>query len=129
MGDISDRHRSAGCISGYSGKKFQVVDAHGEKFTAKAMLDLLPVIRLILSVSRVVEEGFVVVMGNERGHKTSKNGREILRHKYNGVHRARATASSKLCPRRIQGMTMHQLQRLWERPTRGGHEGFRRNPH
>ena len=71
---------------------------HGEQITAKAMFELLPVRRPILSVTRHVGKGFVVVMGNERGHKLCKNGREIPLHKYNGVYHVNATALSELCP-------------------------------
>ena len=70
---------------------------HGEKITAKAMFELLPVRRPILSVTRLVEKGLVVVMGNERGHKLCKNGREIPLHKHNGVYHVSATALSELC--------------------------------
>ena len=71
---------------------------HGEKITAKAMFELLPVRRPILIVTRLVEKRFVVVMGIERGHKLCKNGREIPLHKYNGVCHVNATALSELCP-------------------------------
>ena len=71
---------------------------HGEKITAKAMFELLPVRRPILSDTRLVEKEFVVVIGNERGHKLCKNGREIPLHKYNGVYHVIATALSELCP-------------------------------
>ena len=54
--------------------------------------------RPILSVTRLVEKGFVVVMGKERGHNLCKNGREISLHKYNGVYHVNATALSELCP-------------------------------
>ena len=62
------------------------------------MFELLPVRRPILSASRLVEKGFVVATGNERGHKMCKNGREIPLHKYNGVCHVNATALSELCP-------------------------------
>ena len=78
--------------------KFQLVDVHGERITEKAMFELLPVRRPILSVSRPVGKEFVLVMGNERGNKLCKNGMEIHLHKANGVYRVHASALSELCP-------------------------------
>ena len=42
---------------------FQSVDVHGVAITVKAMFELLPVRRPFLSVRRLVDEGFAVVMG------------------------------------------------------------------
>ena len=77
--------------------EFQLVAVHGEKITAKAMFELLPVRRPILSVSRLVEQRFAVFMGNDLGNKMSKNGREIHFHKSNGVYHVRSSALSELC--------------------------------
>ena len=77
--------------------EFQQVAVHGEKITLKAMFELLLVRRPILSVSRLVEKRFVVVMGNDLGNKMSKNGREIHLRKSNGVYHVRSSALSELC--------------------------------
>ena len=78
--------------------KFQLVDVHSERITAKAMFELLAVRRPILSVSRFVDKGFAVVMGNEQGNTLGKDGRVKYLHKSNGVYHVRATALSELCP-------------------------------
>ena len=46
--------------------KFQLVDVHGEAITVKTVFELLPVRRPILSVSRLVDKGFAVVMAMVR---------------------------------------------------------------
>ena len=71
--------------------KFQLVDVHGERITVKATFELLPVRRPILSLSRLVDKGLAVVMGNDQGKKLSKNGRERHLHKSNGVCHVRAS--------------------------------------
>ena len=73
--------------------KFRLVDVPGETINVKVMFELLPVRRPILSVSRLVDKGFAVVMGNDQGNKLSKNGREIHLHQSNGVYHVRASAS------------------------------------
>ena len=60
--------------------QFQLFDVHGEKITVRAMFELLPVRRPILSVSRLVDKGFAVVLGNDLENKMSKNGRVIDLH-------------------------------------------------
>ena len=77
---------------------FQLLDVHGESITVKAVFELLPVRRPILSVSRLVDKGFAVVMGNDAGNKLRKNGREIHLHKSNGVYHLRASTVSDLSP-------------------------------
>ena len=47
---------------------FQLLDVHGVEINVTAMFELLPVRRPVLSVSRLVEKGFAVVMGNEQGN-------------------------------------------------------------
>ena len=42
---------------------FQVVDVHVVAITVKPMFELLPVRRPIMSVGRLVDKGFAVVMG------------------------------------------------------------------
>ena len=69
---------------------------HGERITVKAIFELLPVRRPILSVSRLIDKRFAVVMGNDQGNKLSKNGRETHLHKANGVYHVRASELSKL---------------------------------
>ena len=44
--------------------KFQPDNVHGENITVKAMLELLLVRRPLPSVSRLLDNGFAVVMGN-----------------------------------------------------------------
>ena len=56
--------------------KFQLFDVHGERITVRTMFELLPVRRPIVSVSRLVDKGFAVVMGNDQGNKLSNNGRD-----------------------------------------------------
>ena len=63
----------------------------------KAMFELVLVSRPIRSVSRFVDNGFAVVMGNELGNKVGKNRREIHLHKSSGVCHVRASALSVLC--------------------------------
>ena len=77
------------------------VDVHGVGINLRAKL--LPVRRSILSVSRLVEKGFAVVMGKKQGNTLCKDGRVIHLHKSNGVHHVRATALSELCPLEDQG--------------------------
>ena len=77
---------------------FQLLYVHGVDINVRATFELLPVRRPILSVSRLVEKGFAVVMGNEQGNTFSKDGRVIHPHKSNGVYHVRATALSELCP-------------------------------
>ena len=77
---------------------FQLVDVHDVTITLKAMFELLPVRRPILSVSRLVDKGFAVVMGNEQGNTLGKDGRVKYLHKSSGVYHVRATALSELCP-------------------------------
>ena len=77
---------------------FQSVDVHGVAITVKAMFELLPVRRPLLSVSRLVFEGFADVMGNEKGNTLGKDGKVIHLHKSNGVYHVCATALSELCP-------------------------------
>ena len=77
---------------------FQLIDEHGVAITVKAVFELLPVRRPILSVSRLVDKGFAVVMGNDLGNTLGKNGRVIHLHRSNGVYHVRATALSELCP-------------------------------
>ena len=77
---------------------FQLIDVHGVAITVKAVFELLPVRRPILSVSRLVDKGFAVVMGNDLGNTLGKNGRVIHLHRSNGVYHVRATALSELCP-------------------------------
>ena len=77
---------------------FQLVDVHGVAITVKAMYELLPVRRPILIVSRFVDRGFAVLMGNEQGNTLGKDGRVIHLQKSNGVYHVRATALSELCP-------------------------------
>ena len=76
---------------------FQLIDEHGVAITVKAVFELLPVRRPILSMSRLVEKGFAVVVGNDLGNTLDKNG-VIHRHRSNGVYHVRATALSELCP-------------------------------
>ena len=64
----------------------------------KRHFNFLPVRRPILSVSRLVDKGVPVVMGNDRGNKLGKNGRVIHLHTSNGVYHVRATALSEPCP-------------------------------
>ena len=68
------------------------------EINVRTTFELLPVRRPILSVSRLVEKGFAVVMGNEQGNTLSKNGRVIHLHKSNDVYHVRTTALSELCP-------------------------------
>ena len=77
---------------------FQLLDVHGVEINMRATFELLPVRRPILSVSRLVEKGFAVMMGNEQGNTLSKDGRVIHLHKSNGVYNVRTTALSELCP-------------------------------
>ena len=77
---------------------FKLVDVHGVAINARATFELLPVRRPILSVSRLVEKGFAVVMGKEQGNTLCKDGRVIHPHKSNSVYHVRATALSELCP-------------------------------
>ena len=60
---------------------------HGVEINVKAMFKLLPVRRPILSVSRLVEKGFAVVMGKEQGNTVCKDGKVIHLHKSTGVPR------------------------------------------
>ena len=53
----------------------QLVAVHGEAITVKAVFELLPAHRPILSVGHLVDKGFAVVMGNDQGNKLSENGR------------------------------------------------------
>ena len=76
----------------------QLVDVHGVEINVRATFELLPVRRPILSVSRLVEKGFAVVMGKEQGNTLCKDGRVIRLHKFNSVYHVRATALSELCP-------------------------------
>ena len=46
---------------------FQLVDVHGVEINVRATFELLPVRRPILSVSRLVEKGFAVVMAEAVG--------------------------------------------------------------
>ena len=70
---------------------FHLVDVHGVAITVKATIEFL-------SASRLVDKGFVVVMGNEQGNTLGKDGRVIHLHKSNGVYNVRPTALSELCP-------------------------------
>ena len=72
--DIFDCHRSASCNTGYAGC-VQLLDGHGVVINARATFELLLVRRPILSVSRLVEKGFAVVMGKEAA-KHVEQGRE-----------------------------------------------------
>ena len=60
--------------------------------------ELLPVRRPILSASRLVNKGFVVVMGAALGNKMSKDSREMQLQKSNDVYHVRASALLELCP-------------------------------
>ena len=71
---------------------FQLVDVPGVEINVRATFELVPVRRPILSVSRLVEKGFAVVMGKEQGNTLCKDGRVIHLHKSNGVYHVRATA-------------------------------------
>ena len=53
---------------------FQLLDVHGVEVNVRATFDLLPVRRPILSVSRLVEKGFVFVMGREQANTLCKDG-------------------------------------------------------
>ena len=77
---------------------FQLIDEHGVEITVKAVFELLPVRRPILSASRPADKGFAVVMGNDLGNTLGKNGRVIHLHRSNGVYHVRSTALSELCP-------------------------------
>ena len=76
----------------------QLVDVHAVEINVRATFELLPVRHPILSVSRLVEKGFAVVIGKEQGNTLCKDGRVIHLHKSNGVYHVRATALSELCP-------------------------------
>ena len=77
---------------------FELVDVHGVEINVRATFELLPVRRPILSVSRLVEKGFAVVMGKEQGSTLCKDGRVIHLLESNGVFHVRTTALSELCP-------------------------------
>ena len=72
------------------------------EINVRATFELLRVRRPILSVSRLVEKGFAVVMRKEQGNTLCKDGRVIHLHKSNGVYHVRATALSELCPLKDQ---------------------------
>ena len=76
----------------------RLVDLHGVENNVRATFELLPVRRPILSVSRLVEKWFAVVMGKEQGNTLCEDGRVTYLHKSNGVYHVRATALSELCP-------------------------------
>ena len=92
--DIFDCHKSASCITRYTGCVISIVARAwcGNQCESDVR------IASCLSVSRLVEKGFAVVMGNEQGNTLSKDGRVIHLHKSNGVYHVRAIALSELCP-------------------------------
>ena len=49
-------------------------DVHGVEINVRATFGLLPVRRPILSVSRLVEKLFAVVIGNEQGSTLARTG-------------------------------------------------------
>ena len=89
--------------------QFHLVDVHGEKIYVKAVFELLPVRRPILSVSCLVDKGFAVVMGSELG---------IC------VRRRRSCA---LWRTRIRGWCWTTQQELWVKLQHRGHD-FHSNP-
>ena len=107
---------------------FQLVDVHGVEINVRATFELLPVCRPILSVSRLVEKGFAVVMGKEQGNTLCKDGRVIHLHKSNGVYHVHATALSELWRIKIQEMMMHHQQKRLVKRTCHGHEDYHTNP-
>ena len=93
---------ATGAPQGTLDVSFQLVDVHGVEINVRATFELLLVRCPILSVSRLVEKGFAVVMGKEQGNTLCKDGRVIHLHKSNGVYHVRATALSELCPQEDQ---------------------------
>ena len=90
-----------------------------------AAFELLPVRRPILSASRLVNKGFVVVMGAALGNKMSKDGREMQLQKSNDVYHVRASALLELCPLEDEDPRNEAAPPQLQTP---GHDDFRINP-
>ena len=97
-GTFFDCHTSASCITGYAGCVISIGGRAWCGSQCESHVRIASVRGPIMSVSRLVEKGFAVVMGQEQGNTLCKDGRVIHLHNFNGVYHVRATALSELCP-------------------------------